>query len=144
MNLKGHETSTKLLMWYSENEPKPDQPGQPPNSTSLEARVTTHLETACTIAGLLGHAILTEPSVCPHFSPSIDAITLHCPGDRYCSELQDRRARTGSQGRYIWNGIGVVMAFHWGADRQLPSGVAQITPLSYSSTFLAFCQQVKL
>jgi hypothetical protein len=71
VKLKGHESLTKLLMWYSENEPKADEPGQIPNKTSLEARITTHLKTACTIANVLGHAILSEPSVSSHFFPHL-------------------------------------------------------------------------
>lgn len=63
VKLKGHESLTKLLIWYSENEPKPDPPDQPPPKTPYEMRVTTHLKTACTIANVLGHAILSEPAV---------------------------------------------------------------------------------
>lgn len=54
MELKGHERLVKLLLWYSSNEPK---------AKPTDQKMTTHLKTACTIANVLGHAILSDATV---------------------------------------------------------------------------------
>jgi hypothetical protein len=54
VELKGHERLVKLLLWYDANDPK----GKPSDNKTM-----THLKTACTIANVLGHAILSDPKV---------------------------------------------------------------------------------